>query len=239
MMRTLAISDIHGCLEAFDRLLGLTGYNPDRDRLILLGDYVDRGPQSREVVDRVMSLVRDHGAIALRGNHDQRLVDLVRTGSEQVIRKFLEHGGRAAAMSYLGLSGSAQRVDMDTVISARTHITEHFMHHIEFLERLPLYYEDGRHIFVHAGLDPANPDWKRQPESVFMTIKESFYKHPTAEDRTVVFGHTKTVDIHGSADVWFGDGKIGIDGGCSAGLQLNALEIGADGSYRTYRIAAN
>ena len=68
-MRTLAIGDIHGCLTALDLLLARVEVRPD-DRLIALGDYVDRGPDSRGVLDRVIKLHETGQLIALRGNHD-------------------------------------------------------------------------------------------------------------------------------------------------------------------------
>ncbi|GAA0133940.1 hypothetical protein YSY43_07800 [Paenibacillus sp. YSY-4.3] len=70
------------------------------NNLILLGDYVDRGPRSKETIERVKELVNNHNVIALRGNHDQRLVDLIRTDSEIVQGKFLEHGGIQTPQSF-------------------------------------------------------------------------------------------------------------------------------------------
>lgn len=93
MSRILMISDIHGCLSQFNELLGSIKYIPSEDELILLGDYVDRGPQSKETIEGVRELVNNYGVIALRGNHDQRLIDLIRTDKEEVQTKFLEHGG--------------------------------------------------------------------------------------------------------------------------------------------------
>ncbi len=72
---------------------------------------------------------------------------------------------------------------------------------------------------------PSGLGWwaSNQPKSDFLYIKEEFIKNPTNVAKIVIFGHTQTSDIHGSSDVWFGDGKIGIDGGCAYGKQLNCL----------------
>jgi serine/threonine protein phosphatase 1 len=75
--RLLAISDIHGCCSEFIALLKRAAYNPLLDQLILLGDYVDRGPDSFQVVELVIQLVNE-GAIALRGNHDDYFVKMVK-----------------------------------------------------------------------------------------------------------------------------------------------------------------
>lgn len=77
MNRTIMVSDIHGCIDPINQLLHDINYNSKYDQLILLGDYVDRGPNSKEVVKEVIQLVKEHHAIALRGNHDQRFVDFI------------------------------------------------------------------------------------------------------------------------------------------------------------------
>ncbi|WP_227779564.1 metallophosphoesterase [Paenibacillus sp. P13VS] len=71
MKRTIMISDIHGCIDQLNQMLHLIQFNSIDDQLILLGDYVDRGPNIKAVVDKVIELVTEHHAIALRGNHDQ------------------------------------------------------------------------------------------------------------------------------------------------------------------------
>ena len=72
-MRVLAIGDIHGCSGALDALLSAVAVQPD-DTLVTLGDYVDRGPDSRGVLDRLIALCRSRYVVALRGNHDQMMV---------------------------------------------------------------------------------------------------------------------------------------------------------------------
>ncbi|RJX37626.1 serine/threonine protein phosphatase [Paenibacillus pinisoli] len=230
--RTIMISDIHGCIEPFERLLEKVKYVPEQDRLILLGDYVDKGPQSREAVDAVMRLVQQHGAIALRGNHDQRLVDFVRGDDPDVLRKFAEHGGPPTLHSYVGSFEVSERSRAE----ARRRIEAEYASHLDFLAGLPLYAEDDRHIYVHAGLRPGLFDWTLQSEHDFMYIKDEFYLHPTTVDKTVIFGHTIATKLHGHPNVWFGGDKIGIDGGCSIGLQLNAL-LYEDGIYDTAAVA--
>lgn len=221
MTRTLMISDIHGCLEQFELLMEKLAFEPERDRLILMGDYVDRGPKSREVVERVMELVERDGATALRGNHDQRLVDLIRRDEPHARAKFMEHGGRQTIASYCGIG--EEEIDETALTRAVADIRSRYGRHIDFLAGLPLYYEDESHICVHAGLNPQYADWKRQPEHDFMYIKKDFYRSKTNVGRKVVFGHTRTVEIHGTPDIWHQEDKIGIDGGCAYGYQLNAL----------------
>ncbi|KAA8787088.1 serine/threonine protein phosphatase [Paenibacillus amylolyticus] len=228
MNRTLMISDIHGCIDEFNQLLLNVDYNSKYDQLILLGDYVDRGANSREVVDKVMELVQEHHAIALRGNHDQRFADLIYEGTSSIQSKFMEHGGLQTLESYCRLNDQDSSEDLET---ARKIIKLNYSRHINFLSNLPLFYEDENHIYVHAGLNPDYSEWKQQPEYDFMYIKDKFI-HNAFEDlhKKVIFGHTKTIDIHGSAAVWFAEDKIGIDGGCAFGMQLNCL-VYQNGTY--------
>lgn len=233
MNRTIIISDIHGCIDEFNELLRKVRFNRNSDRLILLGDYVDRGPASREVVERTMELVLHDNAIALRGNHDQRLVDLVLGDDAAVKAKFREHGGLQTLQSYIDFKGT--EITDEVIRQAQLNIAQRDGRHIEFLRGLPLYYEDDAHIYVHAGLNPKYSNWKEQPERDFMYIKGDFYLHRTRVDKKVVFGHSRTEEIQQRSDIWFAEDKIGIDGGCAYGQQLNALIV-ENGSYLTERV---
>jgi len=93
---TYAIGDIHGCLEPLDQLLEKIAPRPE-DELVFVGDYIDRGPQSREVVDRLLAL--PHRCVFLMGNHERMLLDFL-AGEEEDI--YLENGGRATLASYGG-----------------------------------------------------------------------------------------------------------------------------------------
>lgn len=233
MTRTLMISDIHGCIAPLNRLLKEIEFDSSSDQLVLLGDYVDRGPKSREVVERVMELVQDYGAVALRGNHDQRLVDLILTEDAHVQAKFMEHGGLQTLHSYCDFI--AENMNVERLLQARSHIRTHYEHHIDFLNRLPYYYEDENHICVHAGLNPQYMNWKDQPVLDFMYIKSEFIRAKTKVNKKVIFGHTRAMEIHGVSDIWFQEDKIGIDGGCAYGMQLNCL-IYEEGHYSTQAI---
>lgn len=229
MRRTLVVSDIHGCIKPFNRLLEQEGYNPAEDQLILLGDYVDRGPQSKEVVERVIELVREQGAIALRGNHDHRFAQLIRTNLPDTKARFLKYGGVATLSSYVKASKPPK--PLTTSNAKIQYIRKYYANHIEFLEQLPLYHEDEQHIYVHAGINPKYARWQDQPEHDFMYIRDEFHYSKLETEKTVVFGHTKTSKLHASSNIWFGEGKIGIDGGCAYGKQLNML-IYEEGTYR-------
>lgn len=221
-VRTLVVSDIHGCCGHFKELLRAAEYNPGRDRLILLGDYVSRGPGSRETVELVMRLVGEQGAIALQGNHDHRFVRVMENrASESEIERFFRFGGIETLQSYCGVD----RIDPGQLDRYRSFVMREFASHLAFLKSLPFWHEDDRHWYVHAGVRPAKGAPREQDVRDLLTIREDFWKHKTNLDKIVVFGHTPVRNIHGSDDIWFGGDKIGIDGGCVFGGQLNGLVL--------------
>ncbi|MFC0188469.1 metallophosphoesterase family protein [Fictibacillus aquaticus] len=233
MTRTLVISDIHGCYEELELLLETANYDSKNDQLIFLGDYVDRGQSNREVVDLVKRHVYNNGAVALRGNHDQMFLDWL---DNPVMHSFLYkiNGGGSTVASYLGIS--EEQVDFLTwspsrVLDYAQEIIENYDEEIRFLKALPYYHEDDNHIYVHAGINPLMDDWKKTSEQEFIWIREPFLYNSHNHDKTVIHGHTPCINLHQKPGIYFGDKKIGIDGACAYGYQLNCLvidEIGYD-----------
>ncbi|WP_309228316.1 metallophosphoesterase family protein [Virgibacillus saliphilus] len=231
-MRTFVISDIHGCLEEFMDLLEIVSYMPNKDRLVLAGDYVDRGPKSREVVDRIMFLAKHEHVVVLRGNHDERFRTLIQDGNLDVYDLFLSYGGVETLASY-GYDAKKESIK-DIIPSMR----EKYADHVAFINETAYFYEDEHFIVVHAGLNPNSVDWKSQPLEDFLSIRELFVNDPTNVGKRVIFGHTMTTKIHGKANVWFSDDKIGIDGGCAMGNRLNCLEITTEGEMKEHFVPA-
>ncbi|MEH7524971.1 hypothetical protein V7149_17075, partial [Bacillus sp. JJ1503] len=97
--------------------------------------------------------------------------------------------------------------------------------HIQFLLNLPYYHETKDYIFVHAGINPFISDWKTDISNLNW-IRWDFINNPIRNVvQTIVFGHTTCRTIHNSNNIWLSDDKIGIDGACCFGGQLNCLEI--------------
>ncbi|OMC71691.1 serine/threonine protein phosphatase [Paenibacillus sp. FSL H7-0326] len=233
-MRTLVISDIHGCYDEFNALLHTANYIPEQDKLILLGDYVDRGPNSKEVLNQIIQLHQDYGVVTLRGNHDQLFLEAMLLQEDD---RWLKNGGYQTVESYIGPSYFEDHYfNKNAYAEAKAYIMEHYPHHLEFLQALPYYYETDTHLFVHAGINPFYADFREQPKDDFIWIRDLFHDQPTSLDKPVVFGHTPTVHLHESPGVWFQKDKIGIDGACAYGKQLNCLEIAEDGTYKTYAV---
>lgn len=225
------ISDLHGMYDHFIRLLDKVNFNPTQDKLILLGDYVDRGRKSKQVLDKVMELVNTYDAIALIGNHDKMFLDWLLTNDGMNEFNFFRNGGLQTVESYCGLDFIDSGID---TLKAKKFILDNYQHHIKFLIELPYFHETDEYIFVHAGFNPLYENWRLTPHEEMIWIRDEFHHGKVQTDKTIVFGHTPCVNLHGKPDVWFSEGKIGIDGGAAYGYQLNCLEISEDGFTRHY-----
>ncbi|GIP40184.1 serine/threonine protein phosphatase [Paenibacillus sp. J31TS4] len=231
-MRKLVISDIHGCLDEFQKLLALVRYEPADDQLLLLGDYCDRGPDSRGVIEEIMRLSEQGNVIALRGNHEQLMLDaLLLEGQDE---RWIRNGGLQTLASFTGEEPLTEGFAWEDYERQKRNVREAFASHIAFLNELPLYHEDDHFLYVHAGINPAAADWRTQPERDFLWIREAFFQHPTSLDKPVIFGHTPTLRLQETEGVWDGGDKIGIDGGCCFGSRLNGLEIDEAGGWREH-----
>lgn len=226
MERLFVISDIHGCLDHFKHLLKKINYRSQVDYLILLGDYIDRGPKSKETLEMILHMVNNEKVIALRGNHDQRFIDLMETKDPKTYKEFLKYGGIQTLQSYY------PNFKNESINDIVDYINKEYKSHIEFLKNTPFYYENQHFVFVHAGLNPMFKNWKEQPPTNFLNIRDTFIYNEIDVDKVVIFGHTKTSDIHNSADIWFSKDKIGIDGGCAFKQQLNCLQIVDKNEYK-------
>ncbi|GER67672.1 serine/threonine protein phosphatase [Weizmannia acidilactici] len=232
--RLLAVSDIHGCFDEFEALLELSNYDPSKDRLILLGDYVDRGPKSKEVLYKIKSLVEKEHAVALKGNHDQMFCDWL-NDSELYHDIYMQNGGKETIRSFL--SGEEMEPEAAPERLAANILANH-AEMIGFLQGLPYYHEEEEYIFVHAGINPLLDDWKETGARDFLWIREGFLDQKLSIPQTVIHGHTPAVLLHGSSDVYFGDHKICVDGACAYGYQLNMLEINNE-AFHVYHVGKN
>jgi len=171
-MRVLAIGDIHGCLTAFDTLLADVQLTP-ADLIVTLGDYVDRGPDSRGVLDRLIGLSATHQLVALRGNHDIMMMN-ARAGEDY--SDWLRVGGRQTLASY---SDSIEGGSLELVPES----------HWAFLEQTRDWYETDTHFFVHANVYP-DMDLADQPS--YMLHWERLHEKPLphVSGKIMICGHT-------------------------------------------------
>lgn len=217
--RIYAIGDIHGRDDLFDALLAkICADNAARDpatvRLILLGDLVDRGPQSAAVVDRAQRLGDPFSSVQLLiGNHEECFLAAL-TGDEQAVRYFIRIGGDATIKSYWGDDAAYEAASFAEV--ARILPTLVPQAHVDFLGRGEDMIWSGDYVFVHAGVKPGVP-LDKQRISDLRWIREPFLSSDADFGAVVVHGHTIQRDVQILAN------RIGIDTGAYCHNRLTAL----------------
>ena len=194
MKRILVCSDIHGQLNKFTNVLDDANYDPEKDQLILLGDYVDRGPDSKGVIENVIELVSE-GAIALKGNHEQMMIDALINQEDRDL--WVDNGGYKTISSYEG--------DHELMLK----------HAAWLRDNLALYHETEDYIFVHAGLQPDVPlEWQEEDDMLWIR-----HQRPINLGKLVVHGHTPKSEVMRIHDQLF------IDTGATFRGKLSLVEL--------------
>jgi serine/threonine protein phosphatase 1 len=198
--RTIAIGDIHGCAKALAALIAAIDPTED-DVIVALGDYVDRGPESRAVVDLLIDLIDRCQLIPLLGNHEAMMLDSIEL--PEVRQHWYRVGGRETVASYGGC------------------LDEIPFEHLVFLRGLNRYHETDAHLFVHANYD-ARLSLDQQPdrlllwEHVVHTLPGRHFSGKTA-----VVGHTPQM----TGEILDLGYLICIDTYCVGGAWLTALDV--------------
>ena len=207
--RFFTIGDIHGCARELERLLAALPLGAG-DTVAFVGDYIDRGLESRAVVDLLLDFERRAGitAVFLKGNHEDMCLGYLGRGGAWG-EAWCLNGGAATLRSY-GIDAPARGDEVASRMPPE---------HLAFLDRLQTaYFADG-HLVVHAGVRP-DVGWDEQDEQDLLWIREEFILQPHRLPQTVVFGHTPQRTVY--VDLPY---KIGIDTGCVYGGMLTALEL--------------
>ncbi len=189
-MRLYAVGDIHGRADLLEQLQGQmeqdAAQHQDKDlRLVYLGDYIDRGPQSREVLE-LLSSHRPAGVTThfLMGNHEQAMLAFL--ADPLSAAQWLQFGGLATIVSYAAGEWEADADDLvETAAALRAALPEH---QLAFLEGLELSRCFGDYLFVHAGIRPAVPLEQQQAQDL-LWIREPFLSYAKPHPLMVVHGH--------------------------------------------------
>lgn len=218
LKRTVAIGDVHGKLSLLNRLLEETGYDAGRDRLVFIGDLVDRGEDSKGVVARALELRRESPGLVtiIRGNHEEMMLDAL-TATEDVADEKAElwyfNGGLETVQSYMQ--------------EGQIRIPEE---HLDLLSSLPTWHEDEHAIYVHAAMIETAPGKflhpRECPESLELLWSRNRRFFSEYKGKLVVFGHTIAGMIFGEPEkVWLRESLIGVDTGAYLTGVLSAVEL--------------
>ncbi|MEP3072472.1 metallophosphoesterase family protein [Maricaulis sp.] len=219
-----AIGDIHGRKDLLDRLLArISAHNGDRfAELVFLGDYVDRGPDSRAVVETLVSKPERSRLrwTFLKGNHEATLMDFLKDPSAGPA--WFQYGGGETLMSYGVRPPLLKGDDAAWAAASQAFAAALPGAHTEFLSALELSADRGGYMFVHAGVDPARP-LDVQEEKDLLWIRESFLEDSRRLERVIVHGHTPESVPHRDAR------RIGVDTGAYQTGILTAAVIDSAG----------
>lgn len=229
--RIIAISDVHGQCNKLLKLLDKTKYDSAYDKLVIMGDMIDRGNQNLSTIYACQKLQRRNAAEILKGNHEQMaiacIVDMIDDSYPTYPMEYIPtnnldiwscNGGKKTYKELKKLTRS-QLISL-----------------LSFLNQLPLYFEIDNYIFVHAGVDPKKTI-EKNTENDLVWCKDSFFDKPAYKGKTVIFGHTPTFYLYGhdkyiknkkETIVWYDEvnkDKIGIDCGSVYGGKLAALVL--------------
>lgn len=211
-MAVFAIGDVHGCADELEELLGMLPLGDD-STVVMLGDYIDRGPYSRRVLEILMEAKRKHRMVTLSGNHEEMLREFLDGTNAQRVARFILNGGSSTLADFAN--------DQGEWVIPKTHV--------QFLEELQLWHETDDHFFVHAGvpdmalkeLDPV-----RDRDEV-LWIRRAFIGNPRRWEKRIVHGHTPVNAVEVSAT------RINVDTACAYGGFLTAIELP---SHRIYSV---
>ena len=209
-MSNCVFGDIHGYLDKLRSLIGSLNLT-DVDKLIFLGDYIDRGPNSKHVVDYLLRLAKQHDCVFLMGNHEHMLLDFMAGCKTYGPAQWIRCGGDATLASYGLVGAQPGRLDLPR-------------EHAEFFAGLAVRdycHLDPGYVFVHAGLNWDKPLEKNNWQDCLWN-RSAFIdcRYHWPEGR-VIFGHSQSETLKPIVQ----DNKIGIDTGCAAGGVLTALRL--------------
>ena len=214
------IGDVHGKAGMLEDLLKTWD---GHTQLLFLGDLIDRGEDSRRVLEMVKDLVDNQGAICLSGNHEYMFLTWL-DNPEESYDHYRRNGGDTTINSILGRPLDAP---VDAVEDAKRVKTE-AADLVEFIRQMPFVVETDKYIFVHAGIDLTLDDWHETTDYKKVWLRKPFHEAENHTGKMIVFGHTPVYGLldqkPGTADLWVTeDGKVGMDGGAVYGGVLHGI----------------
>ena len=219
-VRIYAVGDIHGRLDLLDDLLTRIGDDMSsrptaRSVSIFLGDYLDRGPSSRETIDRLIAHAEANESVFLKGNHEQIAISCLR--DRGLFERWMRLGGRETLISY-GITLAALSDDRQIVRLQAAFHDALPQSHFRFFRDLQSSFTCGDYFFAHAGVKPDIP-LSRQKENDLLWIRQEFLSSRGDFGKIVIHGHTPRRDIEVEPN------RVNIDTGAFATGRLTCLVI--------------
>lgn len=208
-IKIYAIGDIHGQIYKLRKLIDRL-YTNDEYQIVFLGDYIDRGEYSFEVIEYLIRLSKRYNCVFLKGNHEEMFMGYLSGINESL---FLQNGGYITVQNYEknGCNIGAEINYIDRHLPSS---------HLDFFRNLKYYYETEDYIFVHAGLLPKNIPLEEQPREVLLWERYDFIMSEFDWGKKVIFGHTPNKKILNM------DNKICIDtGACYGDGMLTCISL--------------
>ncbi len=219
-VRVYAVGDIHGRLDLLEQMLSLIAQdsenNDGQNMLVYLGDYVDRGPSSKGVLERLLQPMPESFKVHyLKGNHEHTLLEFLDNPS--LYRLWRRYGAMECLQSY-GVHPPVHDEE-DAFVSAREELASAIPNaHLQFLNSLEMAFEIGDYFFVHAGVRPGIPLHRQSPQDM-MWIREEFLSSNIDFGKVVVHGHSPT----STPEMRFN--RIGLDTGAYATGRLSCAVL--------------
>lgn len=215
-MKTYVIGDVHGRLGQLKTLVGSLDYNPKKDRIVFLGDLIDRGEDSPGVVNYVLELQEaSPNLVCLRGNHEQMLLDLIEFGD--LLWLVPENGGAVTIAQY-----GCKYIEETSTLSLQIPIA-----HLEFFNATVPFFEDEQALYVHAGVTPGKHPSECDEETLRWKRDPAFFKRYTG--KLCFFGHTPTrylpISTNRHPDVYICGSAVGVDTGCGPEDPLSCVQV--------------
>ena len=234
-----AIGDIHGCYNLLLKIIKLIEKDISQNKIkhpafVFLGDYIDRGPDSRKVIELLINIKKKYKSIFLKGNHEDVLLRFI--DNHKKCSLLVINGGMPTLESY-----GINTLEIDPSINKKISepdkiykkIHEQFLKnmpksHLDFLNNdLKLYYETDNYFFAHAGVRPG-VSLNNQTEQDLLWIREPFLSNTTKYKKLIIHGHT----ITNKADI--NPNRIGIDTGAYHTDELTAIVLPSDLNNKQY-----
>ena len=223
-MNIFAIGDIHGCLNELvsihQKILSYEKYKKEEDLIIYLGDYIDRGPKSKQVIDEIIEFKnKGFKTYFLMGNHDEMMIDFLLNKINN-LKNWLNFGADQTFRSY----------DIEVVEFIKDGFDDYVINklreiliaklgndHINFFTNLKLKFSVSQYLFVHAGIDPKKKLSNQTKQDYLWSRSDSFFNKDFKAEKIIVHGHTPEKDF---IDL---PGRINVDTGCYFSGKLSCV----------------